>query len=298
MKKLYGVVTALLTPARTDAEIDCDEAVRLARFAADGGVNGLFVGGTNGEGIKYSTTQRAKLAQAIVENVDHSRTMVCIHTGAARLEDTIELTQQAHAVGADCAAVVSPSFLSYDEDELYDYYAAVLESTPRDFPVYLYNIPQRTGNDISPAVCRRLNRRYDNLVGIKYSFNDLVRTQQYLEIDGFSVLHGWDVYQLQYLTLGCDGIVSGLSGVCPVPFVKLRECWLKNDIAGAQAWQAVCQEVGKVYCGGNIAVMKQAMRLAGYRFTGKDHFTEEKDLLCLKQGLERLDARIRDLLTR
>lgn len=139
-------------------------------------------------------------------------------------------------------AVVSPSFLSYDEDELYDYYAAVLESTPRDFPVYLYNIPQRTGNDISPAVCRRLNRRYDNLVGIKYSFNDLVRTQQYLEIDGFSVLHGWDVYQLQYLTLGCDGIVSGLSGVCPVPFVKLRECWLKNDIAGAQAWQAVCRK--------------------------------------------------------
>lgn len=207
MKKLYGVVTALLTPAKTDADIDYDEAVRLARFAADHGVNGLFVGGTNGEGIKYSTAQRARLAQAIAESVDRSHTLVCIHTGAARLEDTIELTQQACAAGADCAAVVSPGFLSYDEDELYDYYAAVLESTPTDFPLYLYNIPQRTGNDISPSVCRRLFARYPNLVGIKYSFNDLERTRQYLEIKGFSVLQGWDVYQLQYLTLGCDGIV-------------------------------------------------------------------------------------------
>lgn len=296
MKKLHGVITAMLTPTNLSGKIDLEEAVRIAKHSVEGGVDGLFITGTNGEGIKYTNNQRLAMSKEIINSIDRSKTMICIHTGAPRIEETIELTIGAYNIGADSAAIISPSYITYSEDELYDYYTEILKKIPVDFPVYLYNIPQRTGNDISVSLCENLYAKFPNLVGIKYSYCDLMRTAQYLNIDGFSVLHGSDIFQLQFLTMGCDGIISGLSGVYPVPFAKVRQKWQTGDIDGAQKWQKICYEVYKVLNEGNITVMKQAMKIKGFSFHCSDYYKHENQKLEFMAELKRIDNLIEDAL--
>ena len=273
---LHGVVVALLTPETEIGKIDIESGVKLANYAVENGVNGLFVLGTNGEGVRFSTEERIKFARAVINGVDRKKADVCIQTGSNSLEETIALSQAAVADGADCIAVMTPYMLCYDEEATYDFYKAVSGALPKNFPIYLYNIPQRTGNDISGALCSRLISECENIVGIKYSFNDLNRTMEYLEAPNASVLHGSDIYQLQYVTMGCDGVISGLAGVCPTPFCKVRDYLAAGDIENARKWQKICFEVGKVLMFGNISIMKDALRLLGFKFGGKAYLTGAK----------------------
>ena len=292
MKKLTGVITALMTVADNNGNLDMEATLAYARHCVDGGVDGLFVSGTNGEGIRFSTEERLELAKRMVEEF-HGRIQICIHTGAARLADTIALTQGAYAAGADCAAIVAPAFICYEDEELYDYFHAVAQSVPADFPLYMYNIPPRTGNDIKPAVAERIFRDHENVVGMKASFCDLARSLDYLSIEGMALLQGSDVYQLEFLAMGCDGIISGLSGVYPVPFAQVREAWRRGDLDAARAWQKVCGQVCKVACGGNVNVMQSLMHLKGYRSTENKI---RRDLESLRAQMEELDAKIAEML--
>ena len=266
MKKLSGVITALMTVADEKGLIDIESTVAYARHCVEGGVDGLFVSGTNGEGINFSVEQRLKLAKRLIGEFK-DRVQICIHTGASRLDDAVALTKGAYELGADCAAVVTPAFVTYENDELYNYYCRISESVPDNFPIYMYNIPPRTGNDILPCVAERIFNSCKNIVGIKASFCDLSRSMDYLSINGMSLLQGSDVYQLEFLEMGCDGIISGLSGVYPIPFVKVKEAWENRNLKMAREWQKICLEVCKVLQGGNVTVMQNAMALKGFKST-------------------------------
>lgn len=294
MKKLTGVITALMTVADENGNLDMAATLAYARHCADGGVDGLFVSGTNGEGINYSIEERLELAKLLVRELG-GKVQICIHTGASRLADTVALTRGAYEAGADCAAVVTPAFICYEDEELYDYFCAVAASVPADFPLYMYNIPPRTGNDIQPAVAERIFRDCENVLGIKASFCDLGRSLEYLSIEGMALLQGSDVYQLEFLAMGCDGIISGLSGVYPVPFVKVKQAWETGDLGSARAWQKICAKVCKLASGGNVTVMQNLMALKGYKSTRRK-LDMLKDKEALKQAMHQLDAEIAAML--
>lgn len=266
MKKLEGVITALMTVADEQGKLDMEATLAYARHCVDGGVDGLFISGTNGEGINYSIQERLDLAKLLIAEIGE-RVQICVHSGASRLEDTIALTRGAYELGADCAAIVAPGFVTYEDEELYDYFCKVSASVPEDFPIYMYNIPPRTGNDIKPYVAERVFKDCKNVMGIKASFCDLTRSMEYLAVEGMALLQGSDVYQLEFLAMGCDGIISGLSGVYPVPFVKVKEAWKNQDLEAARAWQRICFDVCKVLRSGNVAVMQTAMSLKGHEST-------------------------------
>ena len=290
MKKLEGVVTALMTVADEQGRLDMEATLAYARHCVDGGVDGLFISGTNGEGINFSIQERLDLAKLLIKEVG-DRVQICVHSGASRLEDTIALTRGAYELGADCAAIVTPAFVTYEDEELYDYYCKVSASVPEDFPIYMYNIPPRTGNDILPHVAERVFKDCKNIMGIKASFCDLPRSMDYLSIDGMSLLQGSDVYQLEFLAMGCDGIISGLSGVYPVPFVRVKEAWNNNELQKAREWQKICYEVCKALQSGNVTVMQAAMSLKGFKSTSsKCANVMNKDQL--KAQLMALDEKI------
>lgn len=295
MRKLTGVITALMTVADDNGKIDINATVDYAKHCVNGGVDGLFVSGTNGEGINFSVEDRLQLAKKLIEEVGE-QVQVCIHTGASRLEDTIALTKGAYELGADCAAIVTPAFVTYEDEELYQYYVAVSSSVPDDFLLYMYNIPPRTGNDILPYVAEKIFRDCKNVVGMKASFCDLQRSLEYLSIDGMSLLQGSDVYQLEFLAMGCDGIISGLSGVYPVPFVKVKKAWENGDFIEARKWQMVCMEVCKAMQGGNVNVMQTAMSLKGLKSTrNKCANMTQKETLSV--ALQQLDEKIKDMIS-
>lgn len=264
MKKyLRGVVTAMVTPFHADGSINLDAVAKLTHFLIEKGIMGLFPLGTNGECMRLSVAERKAVAEAVVQAAKGSNVPVFIHTGAVSMEDTLTLTRHAAQIGADGVAVVTPSYFKLTDEELFGFYRAVAGCVSEDFPIYVYSIPQCTTNDISVPLMEKLYREIPNIVGIKYSFLDMERTKQYCAIEGLSVLHGADTLYPEMMAIGCDGVVSGLSGAYPEPFANQVAFYEKGDSSSVLHWQKVAQQVGELTNHGNIAQIKYVIEQRG-----------------------------------
>jgi len=265
MKRLYGVTTAMVTPFDQDGQVNLRKVEQLTEFLISKGVHCLFPLGTTGEMIRLSVDERKAIAETVVKTAA-GRVTVYIHAGTATLEDTIALAKHAHAIGADGIGVVTPIFLGANDRELEEYYVAVASSVPEDFPIYLYNIPQCASNDLKTEVAQRVADRCKNVVGVKYSYPDMLRTNEYLAInDGsFSVMQGADRLLLPALAMGCDGVISGVSCVYPEPFVAVYNAYQEKDLDKARKLQRIAIQYCEVLkSGSNMSYFKEALKLRG-----------------------------------
>ncbi|AYE52639.1 dihydrodipicolinate synthase family protein [Priestia megaterium NCT-2] len=265
MKHLYGVTTAMVTPFAKTGEVDLEKVVDLTEFLISKGVHCLYPLGTTGEMLRLSVKERKQVAETVVKQAAN-RVTVFIHVGAMNEEDTIELAKHAYEIGADGIGVVTPMFFGANANELETYFTKVAHSVPNDFPVYLYNIPQCSSNDLTAEVAQKVAKTCKNVVGIKYSYPDYLRVNEYLNInDGnFSVLPGTDRLFLAALAMGCEGVVSGVSGVYPEPFVETYNAFKANDLEKARKMQKIAIQ----YCeallnGSNMSYFKEALKLRG-----------------------------------
>lgn len=265
MKRLYGVTTAMVTPFDQDGQVNLEKVAQLTEFLISKGVHCLFPLGTTGEMIRLSVAERKSIAETIVKSAA-GRVTVYIHAGTTTLQDTIELAKHAHEIGADGIGVVTPIFLGANDREMEEYYVAVANSVPEDFPVYLYNIPQCASNDLKTEVAQRVANRCKNVVGVKYSWPDMLRTNEYLAInDGnFSVMQGADRLLLPALAMGCDGVISGVSCVYPEPFVAVYNAYQEKDLEKARKLQRIAIRYCEVLkSGANMSYFKEALKLRG-----------------------------------
>ncbi|MQR84542.1 dihydrodipicolinate synthase family protein [Bacillus megaterium] len=265
MKHLYGVTTAMVTPFAKTGEVDLEKVVNLTEFLISKGVHCLYPLGTTGEMLRLSVKERKQVAETVVKQAAN-RVTVFIHVGAMNEEDTIELAKHAYEIGADGIGVVTPMFFGANDNELETYFTKVAHSVPSHFPVYLYNIPQCSSNDLTAEVAQKVADTCKNVIGIKYSYPDYLRVNDYLNInDGnFSVLPGTDRLFLAALAMGCEGVVSGVSGVYPEPFVETYNAFQANDLEKARKMQKVAIQ----YCeallnGSNMSYFKEALKLRG-----------------------------------
>lgn len=265
MKHLYGVTTAMVTPFDRNGKIDLPAVKELINFLISKGIHCIYPLGTTGEMYRLSVEERKALAETVVESVS-GRITVFLHVGAMRQDDTVELARHASGIGADGIGIVTPSFFGVNDREMEEYYVAVAKSIPQDFPVYLYNIPQCSGNDLKASTAQNISERCPNVVGIKYSYPDFLRTNEYLAIkDGnFSVLQGVDRLFLAALSMGCAGTVSGISCVFPEPFVAVYKAFQNGKLDEARKMQKVAIR----YCeilrnGSNMSYFKEALKMRG-----------------------------------
>ena len=265
MKKLYGVTTAMTTPFGANGNVDYAALEAQTRMLVAKGVHCLYPGGTTGEMLRLSIDERKKVAETVLR-ASEKKVTVYIHCGAMRQDETIELVQHAHSIGADGAGVVTPQFFGLNPREMEEFYVTVANSVPADFPIYLYNIPQCAANDISATVAEHLAERCPNIIGIKYSFADINRTLDYLRIKdwGFSVMHGCDRVLVAMLALGCDGTVSGISGIFPEPFVAVYDAVQRNDWKAALEHQKAAARITDILkAGSNMGYFKAALKMRG-----------------------------------
>lgn len=265
MKRLYGVTTAMVTPFDPDGRVNLEKVAQLTEFLISKGVHCLFPLGTTGEMIRLSVAERQAIAETVVKTAA-GRVTVYIHAGTTTLEDTITLAKHAHEIGADGIGVVTPIFLGANDREMEEYYVKVASSIPEDFPMYLYNIPQCASNDLKTEVAQRVANRCKNVVGVKYSYPDMLRTNEYLAInDGsFSVMQGADRLLLPALAMGCDGVISGVSCVYPEPFVAVYEAYRAKDLDKARELQRIAIRYCEVLkSGSNMSYFKEALKLRG-----------------------------------
>ena len=265
MKKLYGVTTAMTTPFYENGGVNLDALAGEVEMLIQKGVQCLYPNGTTGEMLRMSVEERKAVAETVVRTAA-GRLPVFIHCGAMNEEDVVVLAQHAERIGADGIGVVTPQFFGLDAYEMVAFYLRVAGKVSSDFPIYLYNIPQCAVNDISAEVAQRIADKASNVIGIKYSFPDVNRTMDYLKINNwnFSVMHGNDRVFSAYMVLGCDGTVSGISGVFPEPFVEVYRAIVEKDFDRARIWQRHAARIADILHGGfNMSYFKEGLKLRG-----------------------------------
>jgi dihydrodipicolinate synthase/N-acetylneuraminate lyase len=233
---LRGVFVPLVTPFGPAGDLDEAALKRLVDFLIGAGVHGLFVGGTTGEFPLLSTAERMRLAEVVIAAAAQ-RVPVVVQSGAPSTREAIELTGHAQRIGATAVALVAPYFFPLADDELIEHYVAVCAAVPQS-PVLLYNIPQRTGNAVLPAIVAEVVRRCSNVVGIKDSSGNLSQTIEYTSAKaGFQVAQGADGLLAAGLAMGIQATVSGNANVFPELAIAVFDAWWRGDQDGARAAQ-------------------------------------------------------------
>ena len=265
MKKLYGVITAMTTPFTADGKVDTAALEEQTEYLIEKGIQCLYPCGTTGEMYLMSAEERELVAETVVKKAA-GRVTVFIHVGAMTVDETIRLAQHAHKIGADGVGVVTPSYFTVNDRAMVEYYKTVCAALPDDFPVYVYVIPQLAHNDISAATMEQIAAACKNVVGVKYSFADMRRINEYLQVrnGNFSVVPGADDLFLPALVCGCDGVVSGCSGPFPEAFVAVYKAFQSGDLVGARKAQVAATELVKLMqFGGDMSIFKNILTFRG-----------------------------------
>ncbi len=290
---IHGVIPAVLTPFTESGDIN-ERALRdYVDFLICRGVHGLFPLGTNGSGPLMSVADRKKVLSIIVDEA-RKRVPVIVHTGAISTQETIEVTEYAHEVGADACAVVTPWYFPHDDTSLELHFSLVAEAVP-SLPMYLYNIPGNAKNDLKPKLVGRLAEKHKNIVGIKDSSKDLSRLQDYLSIlgEGYDVVVGTDALVYPALAMGATGVVSAVGNCFPEIMVELYEAFTAGDFVKAKELQFRANKVRDVLkLGSYITPYYEALKLRGVKIGDVKmplRSLTELEKEKIKQGLQELN---------
>jgi dihydrodipicolinate synthase/N-acetylneuraminate lyase len=187
MQRLHGALAASVTPMRDGGRaVDLDAIEGLARFLAEGGVDGVLVCGTTGEGVLLDVAERREITEAFTASSPMGFA-VAVHAGAQTSHDTIALAAHAQASGAQAVAVIAPPYFPLDDDELTRHLVGAANAAD-PLPFYVYEFAGRSGYAIPPRVVTRV--RHDVFIG-----------SEPLLLDG--------------LAAGAVGCVSGLAAAFP-----------------------------------------------------------------------------------
>ena len=207
-----GIATALYTPI-TNGEIDYEEFERLIEFQLRSDIAALVFLGTTGEAATISDEERKNIIGFAVKKVK-GRVPVIIGCGSNSTKRAAELTLQAKSLGADCSLSVTPYYNKCSQDGLIAHYFEIEKQSA--FPQIVYNVPSRTGVDVSPETYGRLSELY-SVVGIKEankSPEKLVGTFSALN-DNIPVYSGADEANRTFYSIGAKGAISVLSNIIP-----------------------------------------------------------------------------------
>ncbi len=234
--RLSGSITALATPFTAAGELDLDAWKRLLQAQLDGGTQGIVVAGSTGEAAALYDAEYDTLLRGAVEHVA-GRIPVLAGTGLSNTARTIEQTRRAAALGADAALVVTPPYVRPTQAGLLAHYRALADDGA--LPVVLYNVPGRTGCDLSPDTAAAL-APHPRIVGIKEARSEPERMQALLPLraEGFSILSGDDPTAARAMLAGADGVISVASNVVPAAFRRLCELARARRDADTQEWDA------------------------------------------------------------
>jgi len=229
-----GVITALITPLR-DGNVDEAAFRRLLERQIAAGVHGVVPMGTTGESATLHLDEHKRVVEQCVE-IAAGRIRVIAGAGSSATDKAIELTRFAKTVGADGALVVTPYYNRPSQAGMQAHFEAVADAV--QLPILLYNVPGRTGVDLSNETVAAL-ATHPNIVGIKDASADVARASwMRANIHGaFDLISGDDSSYLGYAAHGGVGVISVTSNVAPEAMVALYDAIQTGDFAVARSWQ-------------------------------------------------------------
>ena len=227
-----GVIPPVITPLTKDDKINEKALRKLVSHLINNGVHGLFPIGTTGEFYGLSDDEY----RAVLEiTKDEANGRVPIYAGANHIttKGAVKLAQIAEEVGVDALSVLTPMFISPNQNQLYNYFETIAKNTK--LPVILYNNKPKTGVDITPETVAKL-ADIGNIIGVKDSTGDMTNTEEYLRLTrgkDFSVLMGRDTLIYAALCYGATGAIASCANVAPRIASDIYNKYVAGDLKGA-----------------------------------------------------------------
>ena len=229
---LKGSLVAIVTPMLPDGALDIPRLRTLIDFHITQGTDGIVIVGTTGESPTVDFDEHCLLIRTTVEQTA-GRVPVIAGTGANCTREAIELTQQAKEAGADACLLVAPYYNKPSQEGLYQHFKAVAEAV--DIPQILYNVPGRTGCDISNDTTLRL-AAIPNIIGIKDATGGIERGTDLLRRApaDFAIYSGDDASALALMLLGAHGVISVTANAAPKLMHEMCVAAFAGDVSRAR----------------------------------------------------------------
>jgi len=256
-----GAIVAIVTPFKK-GKVDEGALRELIEFQIANGTDGIVPCGTTGESPVLSHKEHDRVIEITVDAVK-KRVPVIAGTGSNSTDEAIRLTKHAYEVGADGALMVCPYYNRPTQEGLYQHYKLIAEKVP--IPIIVYNIPGRTGVNMTPETLARL-AKIKNIVGVKEAAGSLQQMADIIRICGpdFSVLSGDDFFTFPLLCLGGHGIISVVSNVAPADMAALIDSFNAGNIKKARKLHyQLTPLVSSLFIETNPAPVKAALAMMG-----------------------------------
>lgn len=264
MKKTLftGVCTALVTPF-LGGQVNYPMLERLLERQMDAGVSAVVLCGTTGESPTLSDHEKLEIFRRGKAFVGDKMKIIC-GTGSNDTRHATELSIAAQQCGADGLLVVSPYYNKGNPDGQFGHYLTIAQAV--DIPLIIYNVPSRTGVDLSVALYRRLSK-VSNIVGVKEASTDIVKIPRIRNACGpdWAVWSGNDEQAVAAMALGAKGVISVLSNLLPTETQAMANAALAGDFDSAADLQ--CQMlplIDSLFREVNPIPVKAAMEMVGY----------------------------------
>ncbi|QTS83914.1 4-hydroxy-tetrahydrodipicolinate synthase [Coxiella endosymbiont of Amblyomma nuttalli] len=220
-----GSLVAVVTPMKSNGEIDYESFKNLVEWHVHNSTDGLVVLGTTGESPTITPNERTRIIRQVVNQVN-GKIPVIVGTGTYSTNYSIELTQQAMALGADAALLVAPYYNKPTQEGLFQHFKSIAKAV--SIPQILYNVPSRTISDILPETILRLTK-YHNIVGVKEASGDIERITQLLQATHqLDLLSGDDKTATNFMLAGGKGVISVVANIVP----KRSHLWCMAAVSG------------------------------------------------------------------
>lgn len=264
MNRFEGIFPAAITPFDEDENLDESKLTEFLDFLIEGDVHGIFLLGTNGEAPLLDMAEKKKVIGTAVEHVD-GKVPIIAGTMCNSTEKTIELSRYAEKKGSDAVHVILPYYFPCPHNPLVQHFKDISDEV--DIPIFVYSIPQRTGNDLDIETLKELSK-IENVTALKDSSGDLAFFYSVVEeIDDFQFFGGNDSLIYSYLTSGGDGAITAAGNVFPELVSSIYDDFVKGDLQKAkEAQNAVLRISNVLKKGPYLSGVKAALKLRGLDF--------------------------------
>jgi 4-hydroxy-tetrahydrodipicolinate synthase len=232
-EQLRGTGVALVTPFKSNFEIDFDALGKVIDFVISGGVEYVITLGTTGETPTLSKDEKIALVNFTYKHIDE-RVPVVVGIGGNNTSEVIKDIEKYPLEKAAAILSASPSYSKPSQEGLFQHYKAIAAATVK--PIIVYNVPSRTGRNITASTTIRLAKEVENIAGIKEASGDMDQCMHILRDrpESFLVVSGDDVLAMPQIACGMDGVISVAANGFPKQFSEMVRLALKNDFQNAK----------------------------------------------------------------
>lgn len=287
---LVGVISALVTPFRSDGSVNLDALQALAELQIRQGVHGFYVSGTTGEAVLQSVDERKQVLATFAQAVA-GRSKLIAHVGAVSTADTITLAHAAANSGYHAVSAIAPFYYEFSREELLAHYRKLAEATP--LPLIVYNFPAKTPRPLSFSDLILL-LDHPKIIGIKHTSQNLYQLERLKQArPGAFVYNGFDEMFVGGVAMGADGAIGTTYNFMGDLFVAAWAAMQRQDLATASKLQTRANHVIDMLIEvGVIPATKAILKHMGVDcgtcrapFRALDSAEEKRAVACYEQHL-------------